>query len=691
MPWQTCMVSYVSVASLRNGMDSANLTLANLSALKASSDDGGRTRKTKYTINGQDRTRIKDVLKSKKASNCRCKREWGPRLGKASQVSQLMWVFLLGGIAVDSLALRCWKLVSFQVLLQVCLLFWSFPKPGQDALLWSLQSNGIDGYGESDDDTDVSSDDSSNSSCKQRHVKWFIGGTRVCRRAFIRMLGVGCKRLNRTRDRFRGLDERCRSGRQTYMLSFDNFFESPQESRPLCNLRMSFFAFLSGGHGPRSSLASASVQLFMQKMYYSISESMPTGLLGQQQKVFLGSCSSSCVPASWQTEKPRHVRGLPACWQPLLSLCASQLANRKAMSVVCQLADSHSWVCVPASWQTEKPRHVRGLPACWQPLLSLCASQLANRKAMSVVCQLAGNHSWICVPASWQTEKATSVVCQLAGSIIFITCCWGFWIKQWTWAMKRRVLNCWQSWCTMLWKGPQTESWSSTPRNWQPGNFHLAIGSTCTCSTLQAVRPMERKPLAGVHFIVWQQHGGRLCVFAIKDSTLYAVHVTGWKPTWGRQRPSSAMSRQLTCYSDTSRWLGGVGRHTGQPGKLLELSRMFSQSFLMGLIKRNWLCPDGAMGDFQRLQLSSVWTGPTWMLALHWRMDGDAWFSSLRKVCRQGAVIRGRLSCWLSLNAGSLPGNEDLRFLCRLLVALTSESILWRLWLFKWLFSDAVI
>ena len=64
-------------------MDSANLTLANLSALKASSDDGGRTKESKYTINGQDRTRIKDVLKSKKASNCQCKREWGACLGKA--------------------------------------------------------------------------------------------------------------------------------------------------------------------------------------------------------------------------------------------------------------------------------------------------------------------------------------------------------------------------------------------------------------------------------------------------------------------------------------------------------------------------------------------------------------------------------------------------------------------------------
>ena len=145
-------------------------------------------------------------------------------------------------------------------------------------------------------------------------------------------------------------------------------------------LEKSFFAYLSTGHGPRSSLATASVQLFMQKMYYSISESMPTGLLGQHQSLS---------------------RQLP------FILCASQLANGKAMPVVCQLAG----VCVPASWQTDmscqwsasllaatlesvcqpagkQKSHFSGLPACWQPLL-----RLANRKGTSVACQLAGSHS----------------------------------------------------------------------------------------------------------------------------------------------------------------------------------------------------------------------------------------------------------------------------------------------------------
>ena len=127
----------------------------------------------------------------------------------------------------------------------------------------------------------------------------------------------------------------------TYV-TFRQLFECPQESRLLCNLRMCFFAFLSGGHGPRSSLASASVQLFMQKMYYSISESMPTGLLGQQQKVFLGSCSSSCVPASWQTEKPCHWSAslLTATLESVCQPAGKQKSH--VTSEVCQLFSSQS-------------------------------------------------------------------------------------------------------------------------------------------------------------------------------------------------------------------------------------------------------------------------------------------------------------------------------------------------------------
>lgn len=91
-------------------------------------------------------------------------------------------------------------------------MFWGLSKPGQDALLWSLQSNSMQGENNSSDDDDDDDPDGA-SSCSssndwKHHVNWYVGGTRVCRRAFLRMLGVGCNRLNRTRDRFRGLDER---------------------------------------------------------------------------------------------------------------------------------------------------------------------------------------------------------------------------------------------------------------------------------------------------------------------------------------------------------------------------------------------------------------------------------------------------------------------------------------------------
>ena len=100
------------------------------------------------------------------------------------------------------------------MLLQVCVLFWSISKPGQDALLWSLQSNGMEGNGSgSDEDDEYEPSGSSSSDHVQHHVKWYIGGTRVCRRAFLRMLAVGQGRLNRTRSRFKGLDERTLGGR----------------------------------------------------------------------------------------------------------------------------------------------------------------------------------------------------------------------------------------------------------------------------------------------------------------------------------------------------------------------------------------------------------------------------------------------------------------------------------------------
>ena len=75
---------------------------------------------------------------------------------------------------------------------------------------------------------------------------WYLAGTPVCRRAFLQMLGVSCQRLSRTRGHFRGLDERTLKGQKS---------------------------------NTRAATATASVSVFMQKMYFSVSESMPTGFL----------------------------------------------------------------------------------------------------------------------------------------------------------------------------------------------------------------------------------------------------------------------------------------------------------------------------------------------------------------------------------------------------------------------------
>ena len=95
-------------------------------------------------------------------------------------------------------------------------------------------------------DEDTSSGSGSASSGEQvaKYMNWYLAGSQVCRRAFQRMLGIGNARLSRTRARFQGQDERTLKG---------------QSSRS------------------RAAVASASVEMFMQKMYYSISESMPTG------------------------------------------------------------------------------------------------------------------------------------------------------------------------------------------------------------------------------------------------------------------------------------------------------------------------------------------------------------------------------------------------------------------------------
>ena len=109
-----------------------------------------------------------------------------------------------------------------------------------------MQTNGAT-VGESDDsgseeDSDGSSDDEKPMK-RNRAVKYFLNGTQVCRRAFQRMLGIGSSRLNRTRSRFQGMDERKQKGQTS---------------------------------STRPALATASVGNLLQKLYWSVSESMPT-------------------------------------------------------------------------------------------------------------------------------------------------------------------------------------------------------------------------------------------------------------------------------------------------------------------------------------------------------------------------------------------------------------------------------
>ena len=108
-----------------------------------------------------------------------------------------------------------------------------------------MQTNGA-GCGESTDseyDDDDDSDSEGKTSGRRKQVQYFLNGVQVCRRAFQRMLGVGCSRMNRTRARFQGQDERKLQGHGSFA---------------------------------RPASATTSVESFMQKLYYSVSESMPT-------------------------------------------------------------------------------------------------------------------------------------------------------------------------------------------------------------------------------------------------------------------------------------------------------------------------------------------------------------------------------------------------------------------------------
>ena len=53
--------------------------------------------------------------------------------------------------------------MTFEILLEICRLFWSLAKPAQDSILWAMQTNGgslgDSSSGKSDGSSDESSDD----------------------------------------------------------------------------------------------------------------------------------------------------------------------------------------------------------------------------------------------------------------------------------------------------------------------------------------------------------------------------------------------------------------------------------------------------------------------------------------------------------------------------------------------------
>ena len=61
----------------RKASTSADLTLSNLCALRASSQDAETKHEGRYAANGKDPKRVNAVLKTQAASGCKCNRESG--------------------------------------------------------------------------------------------------------------------------------------------------------------------------------------------------------------------------------------------------------------------------------------------------------------------------------------------------------------------------------------------------------------------------------------------------------------------------------------------------------------------------------------------------------------------------------------------------------------------------------------
>ncbi|CAL1148092.1 unnamed protein product [Cladocopium goreaui] len=142
--WRQCESSGSDESTSQTGVCSVDLKL---SMLESHHQLHGQVDVSEYATNGASVKRIKGALAD---PQCSC--------GKCT--------------------------MPLPVLAKCCKSFWGLPKQQQDAILWSLQSEG--------------------------------SGHALCRSAWLRFLGIGKQRILRTKRKFRGLDERTLDGMQNF-------------------------------------------------------------------------------------------------------------------------------------------------------------------------------------------------------------------------------------------------------------------------------------------------------------------------------------------------------------------------------------------------------------------------------------------------------------------------------------------
>lgn len=172
-------------SDVHHGTREVALKMSALQSLHAKGENGDTST---YALNGTDKSRLKNLLNS---PSCPCKCS-----------------------------------MPYKVIASVCASFWSLPKEHQDALLWSVQCES--GRGKSKFSIE--------GQCLFKVVwvicyclvlvvgcivcfeifgEYYLGWSRnhhtghyLCRESWLKLLGIGKQRLQRTKKRFRGIDDR---------------------------------------------------------------------------------------------------------------------------------------------------------------------------------------------------------------------------------------------------------------------------------------------------------------------------------------------------------------------------------------------------------------------------------------------------------------------------------------------------